>query len=725
MVFKHHTVWAAVSLAFPALAIADDVYQMPEVTVTAPSANTTLAASELSINDLAALKPSTSDTASLLRDMAGVSLNMGGGVSSLPAIHGMADDRLRVQVDGMDLIAACPNHMNSPLSYIDPTNVGAVKVYTGVTPVSVGGDSIGGSIQVASIDPQFATGADKLVTGQVGTYYRSNGNAQGANLSATMASASASIAYNGSVATSDNYTAGGDFKKAGLAATGKEYLDGSTVGSTAYKSENQSLNLALRGENKLLELKLGFQHIPYEGYANQRMDMTGNDSTQINLHYKELYQWGALDARVYHEATQHEMNFGDDKQYQYGTAPGMPMNTEGKNTGVAIKADMALTSKDTLKIGSEYQQYRLNDWWPPSGTGMMMSPNTFENINNGQRDKFSLFGEWEKRWTPKWLSQFGIRSDSVFMNADAVQGYSAMYATDAANFNASDRSHVDHNFDLTALTRYTPDQMVSFELGYAQKTRSPNLYERYTWSYNSMAMIMNNFAGDGNGYVGNPYLKPEVAHTISTTMRLHDANKVQWGLQMTPYYTYVEDYIDAQRTATSSTANNVFVNLQYVNQTAQLFGMDISGHVLIAKSHAYGDFNLTGLLNYTRGENLTTGDNLYNIMPLNLKLALTQTMGKWRNTIETQFVAAKTDISQVRNEVKTGGYSLVNLRSSYEWKKVRLDVGIDNLFDKSYALPTGGAYVGQGQTMSINGIPWGIAMPGMGRSIYTGLNFKF
>jgi iron complex outermembrane receptor protein len=76
----------------------------------------------------------------------GVSLYGAGGVSSLPAIHGLADDRLRIKVDGMDLIASCPNHMNPPLSYLDPSNVGSLKVYAGITPVSVGGDSIGGTI---------------------------------------------------------------------------------------------------------------------------------------------------------------------------------------------------------------------------------------------------------------------------------------------------------------------------------------------------------------------------------------------------------------------------------------------------------------------------------------------------------------------------------------------------------------------------------------------------
>jgi Outer membrane cobalamin receptor protein len=187
----------------------------------------------------------------------------------------------------------------------------------------------------------------------------------------------------------------------------------------------------------------------------------------------------------------------------------------------------------------------------------------------------------------------------------------------------------------------------------------------------------------------------------------------------------VTDFIDAQCRLGTTCIANKFNVLQYVNQTAQLYGIDLSGRMLLGKTHDYGNFTATGLLNYSRGENLSTGDNLYNIMPLNMKLAFTQKLGKWTNTLETQFVAAKSRISQVRNEVATGGYSLVNLRSSYEWKQLRLDVGLDNLFDKAYALPLGGTYVGQGMTMSINGVPWGIAVPGMGRSLYTGLSFKF
>jgi iron complex outermembrane receptor protein len=79
----------------------------------------------------------------------------------------------------------------------------------------------------------------------------------------------------------------------------------------------------------------------------------------------------------------------------------------------------------------------------------------------------------------------------------------------------------------------------------------------------------------------------------------------------------------------------------------------------------------------------------------------------------------------VRNEAPTDGYGLLHLRTSREFGRLRLDAGIENLFDRRYRLPTGGAYLGQGTTMSMNGVPWGIAVPGMGRSVHLGLSLGF
>lgn len=750
MQFARKPIALAVALALPAMwqtAIAQsnptpDSVQPPVMTEVVISSSKIKAtepnSTSLDESSLASKRASSSDTATLLKDIPGVSLSGAGGVSSLPVIHGMADDRIRIKVDGMDLISACANHMNSPLSYIDPTNVGTVKVFAGITPVSAGGDSIAGTIQVSSTTPEFAkAGEGPLFKGQAGGFYRSNGNAQGANISATAANENLSITYSGSTAQSENYKAASDFKAAGVtinggAATAKnKWLSGDEVGASNYKSVNQSLGFAVRHENHQVELKLGLQHIPYQGFPNQRMDMTGNDSHQVNLRYTGQYQWGSLEARVYNENTRHKMNFLDEKLSTSNGAQGMPMDTEGKTTGASVKAEIALSQRDTLRIGSDYLRYRLNDWWDPVAAAGMMGGGTFWNINDGQRDRFDVFGEWEARWAPQWQSQFGIRSSTMTMNTGNIQGYNTTSypAATYAAFNAADRKKVDHNIDLAALVRYTPDAEKTLEAGYARKTRSPNLYERFAWSTNNtMVMNMINWTGDANGYVGNRDLNPETAHTLSATASWHDPAKEVWGLNVTPYYTYVQDYIDAARcpvvagtacTAANRDATTGFVYLQFVNQSARMYGADISGYLPLAKSSGFGSFTATGLLNYVNGKNNTTGDNLYNIMPLNAKLAVVQRLGNWTNTAEGQFVDAKTHTSQVRNELKTGGYSLFNLRSSYDWKQVRLDIGIDNLFNKYYALPLGGAYVGQ-RTMA-----YGMPVPGMGRSIYTGLNIKF
>ena len=96
----------AVSLALGQMAwAAEDALPQVEVTAIRDQAQS---AAKVDAAVLRALRPATSDSASLLRDVPGVSLNQAGGVSSLPAIHGMADDRIRTKLDGMDLISSCP-----------------------------------------------------------------------------------------------------------------------------------------------------------------------------------------------------------------------------------------------------------------------------------------------------------------------------------------------------------------------------------------------------------------------------------------------------------------------------------------------------------------------------------------------------------------------------------------------------------------------------------------
>jgi hypothetical protein len=79
------------------------------------------------------------------------------------------------------------------------------------------------------------------------------------------------------------------------------------------------------------------------------------------------------------------------------------------------------------------------------------------------------------------------------------------------------------------------------------------------------------------------------------------------AVQAQPLLQLCENYIDAQRYGSANnnqTATTGYV-LQYVNQNAQLYGVDVSGKLQLAKTTAYGSFDATAQLSYTRGENLT------------------------------------------------------------------------------------------------------------------------
>ncbi|MBI3444045.1 MAG: TonB-dependent receptor, partial [Magnetospirillum sp.] len=487
-------------------------------------------------------------------------------------------------------------------------------------------------------------------------------------------------------------------------------------------SRNHAVTLGAHHENHLLVMQAGQQFIPVQGFSNQRMDMTGNRGNFLNSRYEGEFGWGKLEAKAYWQAVRHSM---DQLASEKGGA--MPMRTKAMDLGYAVKGDIRVSDTNTVRIGNEVHRFLLDDWWPPLASGMM-SPSAFSSINHGSRDVIGTFAEWEEKWTPQWTTLLGLRNDTVLMNTGKVNAYSTggMNATAAANamtFNALDHHKVDANFDMTALVRYEPTETSTNEFGYARKSRSPNLYERYSWSTQQMDSSMINWFGDANSYVGNLSLKPEVAHTISTSIGLHDQTRRDWNIKATPYATYIADYIgvDTVKNFTSNGAN--FPLLRFANHDAMMYGVDISGSSYLAKETGYGDLRLLGNIGWLHGEMVNTGKAMYHVMPINGKAAIEHSLGGWTNGIETQLVGTKAGVDPLRNEPKTPGYVLVNLHSGYEWETIQLSAGIENLFDKRYYNPLGGVDYSEWRRHSQTGQVG--ALPAPGRSFNAGITVKF
>lgn len=663
--------------------------------------NFVTASNEAPDSDLVAGRMSSNDAARLFERIPGVSLQSAGGVSALPVVEGFASDRVKTLVNGMSITSSCGNFMNPPLSYIDSGAVQSAKVYAGVTPVSMGGDSIGGTISASSAAPVFAPAGKTIIAGgRISSFFRSNGNGIGGNLYTYLATNDFSISYNGATVVQKNYRDG----------------NGNGVGATLYKATNHLVRAAGRSENHRLGIDVGWQEIPYQGFVNQFMDMTDNRSVYVNANYAGDYNWGTFEARFFRHDVRHSMDKLEDKLRVSGR---MPMETEGSDTGYKVQANITSLGGHILRLGNEYHRYRLDDWWPPVSGSMMMSPETYLNINDGRRDRFALFGEIETSWTPQWQTMFGVRYEHVITDTGTVRNYTGLTA-EAAAFNARDRRREDHNLDLTGMLRYEPVSTHALELGLARKTRSPNLYERYAWSAGAMAASMINWFGDLNGYVGNIDLKPEVAHTARASLEWHDAGRRDWHVKLTGHYSRVDDYINAERIGLIGSATARRALLRFINHDAELYGANLEAAKYLG--HAGGDWKIRSVVSYLAGKDLEADISLYNIMPLNALVALDHTLGNWSSTLEVLAVADKDRVDTQRFEQNTEAYALVNLRTRYTYGKARLDLGIDNLFDSDYQPSLGGlSAIVFTQTGNRNAA----RVQGPGRSFNAGLTVEF
>jgi iron complex outermembrane receptor protein len=710
----------------------DPPYQIDEVVVYGQYRET-LGGEDYQAPQLIQKSQQSQDTASLFKDAPAVSLGTGGAISSLPSVHGLADDRVKILVNGMNLTSACSNHMNPALSYIAPANVGQAKLMAGLTPVSQGGDSIGGAITVDPLSPLFATAQEgTLASGRLSSFYRSVNDNVGVAANASWATQRFSLDYNGSWSKARNYYSGDD---------------GPPVVPTRYQATNHYLRAAAKLGNGLWSVDVAGQHQPYQGFPNQRMDLVQNDAVLGGLAHESEYGWGKLDARLYFHHSEHTMDTLPERKTAH-----MLMNTDGVDLGYRLRAHVYLDERNTVHVGNEYHRQMLEDWWPGK-TAYYSNPMDFLSINNGERNRMGTFAEWQADWSPAWLTLIGARNDVVWMNAGQAHGYDTGFFSTfwADQFNARDHARTDVNFDVTALARYTPNAWGQYELGFARKMRAPNLYERYAWyGHNSMV----SWFGDGNGYQGNLDLKSETAYQFSFTAAWHDPDEKIWSLNITPYYTHVSNYIWGQ---TESIDASGFRGMRFVNlDHADLYGVDAAGRYAFLPESPAGSFALRASLAYVRGVGQDGGRgqpcpfpfaavcaaqgwpaeglqapgkvNLYHIMPLrgsiNLEQQIQTDWGQWSNLIGVDLVSRKNTVAKTYGEPQTAGYALLNVRTGFQYKKFHLDTGVDNLLDKRYFHPLGGVDI---VATYAQGYPPPKLLPvaALGRSVYVTMSFDF
>ncbi|MFM2274069.1 MAG: hypothetical protein RL702_3134, partial [Pseudomonadota bacterium] len=163
-----------------------------------------------------------------------------------------------------------------------------------------------------------------------------------------------------------------------------------------------------------------------------------------------------------------------------------------------------------------------------------------------------------------------------------------------------------------------------------------------------------------------------------------------------------------------------WAQLQFANQQAEFYGVDLSGEVALRRGAGRDGTTLSASLSWLRGQNLSDGGPLYRQMPLNARASLQHRQGPLEAGVELEWVSEKTRVDATRNEPVTAAYALLNLRLGYDLGAVQLSVEALNLLDKAYDLPLGGVSLGDHKATGLLR-----PVPGRGRSVNLGLSTRF
>ncbi len=651
---------------------------------------------------------------------AGLQFSAAGGVSALPVMNGMMGDRIQLLTDGAPITAACGNQMNPPLSYVSANQVHNISVFPGVSLVSEGGDNIAGVINISTFEPAFSDSSNfQVQEAELGYFFQSNDNARTLSASALVANDTWYIRYAGTRISADSYEDG----------RGNKIID------TLYKSTNHIINTGYQDDEQRLQLSLTYQSIPYQGFPNQYMDMTDNSSTGFTALYQRQFSNIALDSTLSLRRTTHEMGFFTPEKTGM-----MPMNTESEDLTLKLKWLLPASTQGQWVFGQEWYRNNLDDWWPAVENSMMMGPNDYVNINDGERERLAAFAEWSSAHESNWHLSAGARLEYVTTDTGDVQAYNdgnmmgmgsmggmggmtAMQSPDAEAammFNMADRGQSDTLIDGTIQAMRELESNGQLIFGLARKNRAPNLYERYTWGRGAMATSMIGWFGDGNGYVGDINLNPETAHTASITYSVLNGD---WAAEISTWYSNVSDYIDVEvigtfnRSGLTSGARNI---LQFSNTDAQLYGVSVKASRVLLDSTS-GKLTLKNAFQWQQGERDDGGD-LYQILPMQNTLSVEYVRDAFSSSVSWQWVSNKNDVDLRRFENSTDAYSVVDVNTAYTWQSFTLHFNITNLFDEYYQAPLGGVSVAEFRQDNTNGFN---QIAGRGRSFDAGISYSF
>lgn len=626
---------------------------------------------------------STPDTGELFKKLPGANINQNGPLTSLVQYRGMYADRVNVLVDGVALSAAGPNRMDSPLGYLPSTQLENIAIYRGIAPVSSGIETIGGTVKAESKQADYGSSDEVEVHGNLNTLYATNGDTRSVGASTSLANQNHRLQLSGSVDRSHD----------------QEFDGGKILPS---ESDRDTLGIAYGYRFGQTEFDFDLKHLDTgeTGTPALPMDIIWIRGETFKTGIKhQLDNGGEISARIHYQDVSHRMDNLSLRQ------PGMMLRQN--DADVLAKGFQIGYTQGAWQFGLESDSAEHNAFITDPGNAMFF----VNNFNDVERDRLSAFVEWTGELNDKWQMQSGLRvshvktdADDVDINNPMANPMMQMMVQGLKNdFNNADRSQEDTLADIAFTFTRQINSALDLELGLARKQRAPSYQERYLW----LPLQATSGLADGRTYVGNINLDPETAHQFEIGLDWHQPS---FAISPRVFYHHVDDYIQG-------TAGGPMGALVFSNVDAKLYGVDTNWLWNLSDQ-----WQLDGTVSYVRGKRRDTDDNLYRIAPLTARTQLSYIQPDWRVAAEAVTVARQNQVSSFNDEEETSGYAIFNLSGQYQVSQnLTVQGGVNNVFDRKYRDHLGG----YNRVAGNEDIAVGERLPGLGRSVYLGMNLNW
>lgn len=250
---------------------------------------------------------------------------------------------------------------------------------------------------------------------------------------------------------------------------------------------------------------------------------------------------------------------------------------------------------------------------------------------------------------------------------------------------------------------------LDFSAKYNEAFRAPSMQERFVSGSHFGASIRG--GNIINTFVANPNLRPETAKNKEITANLHFDSLFKQGdkfkIEATYFRNDVKDLINL-KIFNNPNGNSTPLPLPTKSQYQNITNARLSGIELQAQ---YQTERLTLFTNYgsTKGKDKDSGEALSNIAASKIGVGADYALVKDKFTVGATIThyAAQHRVPK-DHAVTYPSYILTDLRATYaplkgEWKNLRLDFALENLFDRKYQ-PAFSLMEGTGRNAKISAV---------------------